>query len=250
MSNEISIIELVRNGTLSADMAATLWCAVEERRSLLVVAIPRFAGKSTVMRALLSLLPPDAPVHHLTGDEAQMTELKRAATGGYLVVGEFSQAPVPGYIWGEPVRRVFDTMSAGYSLATALHAPGVDEAIAAVCQGNAVSDEAASRLNLVLYIERFGEEPDDFWRRVAHVYELDRVVDGQPQGRALYRWVQATDSFEPVEPSRLIQADGDLVRRRAGALSELAGQGKTSTEDVTRLVAEDGGSKPSAEPPR
>jgi len=237
MSNDITLIELVRNGTLSAEMAAMLWCAVEERRSLLVVAIPRFAGKSTVMRALLSLLPPDVPVHHLTGDEAQMAELKQAATGGYLVVGEFSQAPVPGYIWGEPVRRVFDTMSAGYSLATALHAPGVNEAIAAVCQGNGVSDEAASRLDLVLYIERFGEEPDDFWRRIAHVYELDRVVNGRPEGRTLYRWQEASDTFEAVEPPQRIEANGDLIARRAAALSELASAGKTAVEDVEQLIA-------------
>ena len=240
MSSEITIIELVRNGTLSADMAATLWGAVEEQRSFLVVAIPRFAGKSTVMRAMLSLLPPEVPVHQLNGEEAQMAELKEAAAGGYLVVGELSQAPVPGYIWGEPVRRLFDTVSAGYALATALHAPGVGEAIAAVCQGNGVSDEAASRIDLILYIERFGEEPEGFWRRLAELYELDRVVDGQPEGRTLYRWVEATDRFEQVEPPQLVKTDGDLFRRRAAALSELAEQGKTAPEDVAALVADHG----------
>ena len=240
MAGEITIIELVRNGTLSAGMAATLWGAVEERRSFLVVAIPRFAGKSTVTRALLALLPAGVPVHQLSGEEAQMADLKQGALGGYLVVGEFSQAPVPGYIWGEPVRRVFDTMSAGYSLATALHAPGVPEAIAAVCEGNGVSDEAASRFDLVLYIQRFGDSEDDFWRRLAEVYELDRVVDGKPQGRTLYRWAESSDRFEAVESPQRISTDAELVRRRAAALSELAGQGKTSVEDVARLVAEHG----------
>ncbi len=238
MANDVTILELVRNGTLSAEIAATLWAAVEERRSILVVAIPRFAGKSTVMRALLSLLPADVPVHQLSGDEAQMAELKQAATGGYLVVGEFSQAPVPGYIWGEPVRRVFDTMSAGYSLATALHAPGVHDAIAAVCEGNGVSDEAASRFDLVVYIERFGEDEATFWRRLAEVYELDRVVGGEPEGRTLYRWQQADDRFEAVEQPHDIAQDRALIERRAGALRELSGQGKTSAADVARLIAE------------
>mgnify|MGYP004233726185 CR=1 FL=1 len=56
-----------------------------------------------------------------------MDKLKNAATGGYLVVGEFSKAPVPHYIWGAHVRLVFDTLSVGYSLATALHASGLEE---------------------------------------------------------------------------------------------------------------------------
>ena len=240
MADEITIIELVRNGTLSASMAATLWGAIEEQRSLLVVAIPRFAGKSTVTRALLALLPAGVPVHQLSGEESQMAELKEAALGGYLVVGEFSQAPVPSYIWGEPVRRVFDTMSAGYSLATALHAPGVPEAIAAVCEGNGVSDEAASRFDLVLYIQRFGDSEDDFWRRIAEVYELDRVVDGKPQGRTLYRWLESSDRFEEVDPPQRISTDRELASSRAAAISELAGQGKTSSDDVARLVADHG----------
>ena len=240
MPDEVTIIELVRNDTLSAEIAATLWAAVEERRSILVVAIPRFAGKSTLGRALLALLPDDVPVHQLSGEEAQMTELKKAAAGGYLVVGEFSQAPVPGYIWGEPVRRVFDTMSAGYSLTAALHAASVRGAIAAVCEGSRVSDADASRFDLVLYVERFGEDEDTFWRRLKEVYELERVVDGSPEGRTLYRWIETDDRFEVGEEPRRIASDKALVQRRAAALQELANQGKTSGADVARLVAEHG----------
>lgn len=240
MANEVTIIELVRNGTLSAEIAATLWSAVEERRSILVVAIPRFAGKSTLGRALLALRPSDLPVHHLNGDEAQMADLKEAASGGYLVVGEFSQAPVPGYIWGEPVRRVFDTMEAGYSLLTALHAPGVAEAMAAVCEGNGVSDEAASLLDLVLYIERFGEDEATFWRRLKEVYELDRVAGGSPEGRTLFRWTEEDDRFDAIEAPKSIAKDKALIQQRAAALQGLADQGRTSALEVASLVAEHG----------
>ena len=93
--------------------------------SLVVVAIPRFAGKTTTTNAVLSLLSPEVPVHHLSGEEAEMDDLKNAATGGYLVVGEFSQAAPAHYIiWGIPVQRVFDTLTAGYFLATVLPRPG------------------------------------------------------------------------------------------------------------------------------
>src|SRR3990170_1382751 len=98
----ITIVELIRNGTLSAQVAATLWAAVDERRSFLTVAIPRFAGKSTLSNAVLALRPPDVPLHQVDGSPGEMQRLKREQLGGYLVVAEFSEAPVPHYIWGEP----------------------------------------------------------------------------------------------------------------------------------------------------
>lgn len=44
--------DLVRNGTMSAEIAATLAGAVEEGRSFFVLAVPRLAGKSTVTEAV------------------------------------------------------------------------------------------------------------------------------------------------------------------------------------------------------
>ena len=165
MADSVTIVDLIRNGTMSSQMAAVLWAAVDARLSMVVVAIPRLAGKTTTGNAILSLLPPDVPVHRLSGDPAEMGTLKEAATGGYLVVAEFSQGPVPGYIWGAPVQHVFDTMTAGYSLVTSMHAPSLEETFEQICTGNGVTDEEASRIDLMLYIVRFGEDEDDFWRR-------------------------------------------------------------------------------------
>lgn len=53
-----TMVDLIHNGTMSVEMAATLWAAMDARRSLLVVAVPRLAGKSTVENAALALLPP------------------------------------------------------------------------------------------------------------------------------------------------------------------------------------------------
>src|SRR5918996_6613529 len=124
---EITIAELVRNGTLNAEMAAVLWAGVDERVSFLTVAMPRFAGKTTTSNAILSLRPDDMHLHHVAGEPQRMEHLKRERLGGYLVVAEFAYAPVPGYIWGAPVRRVFETVhEGGYSLQTALHAGSVE----------------------------------------------------------------------------------------------------------------------------
>ena len=232
---EITIAELVRNGTMSAEMAGTLWAAVDERRSFLTVAIPRFAGKSTTSEAILSLRAADIALHRVDGSEEQLERLKRERLGGYLVVGEFSQAPVPGYIWGEPVQRVFETLAAGYSLQAALHAAGVEEAIRVVTEGNGVSDELASAFDLVLYIERFGEDDTRYWRRLAHLYELDRVENGAPRGRTLFRWLEDGDRFEAVETPRSFSSE--QIGERAAVIAELAASGRTSEADVAKAVA-------------
>ncbi|MSQ40698.1 MAG: hypothetical protein EXR55_03360 [Dehalococcoidia bacterium] len=168
-------------------MAATLWAAVDQRWSFIVTAIPRLAGKTTNMNAMLALMPQGIPVHRLSGDVEEMARLQRAATGGYLVVGEFSHAPVPTYTWGAPVRRVFEALSAGYSLATALHAPNLLDTFNVVCRENGITDAEASRIKLVLYIRRLGDSPDTYWRRLAQVYDIERVEGGQPAGRLLHR---------------------------------------------------------------
>ena len=233
---ELTIAELVRNGTLSAEMAALLWATVDEQRSFLTVAIPRFAGKSTLSNAVLALRPPEVALHHVDGTPELMARLKRERLGGYLIVAEFSQAPVPGYIWGEPVRRVFETLPAGYSIHAAMHAPGVAEAIRILTEGNGVSDEQASAFDLVLYIERFGDDEATFWRRLAEVYEVDRVQGGQPLGRTLYRWRAEGDRFEAVEPPRGFAASRSELEARAAVIAELASTGRTGEREVAEAA--------------
>ncbi|MSQ22355.1 MAG: hypothetical protein EXR53_03475 [Dehalococcoidia bacterium] len=233
-----TILELIRNGTMSAEMAATLWAAVDQRISFVTVAIPRLAGKTTTTNAMLALLPPDVPVHRLSGDEAEMVRLKKAATGGYLVVGEFAQAPVPTYIWGAPVRRVFDTLTAGYSLAVALHAPSLQETFDAICLGNGVTDEQASRIGMMLYIRRFGEDPSSFWRRLSEVHEIDHVQAGRPAGCLLYRWVERGDRFEAVNAPRKVSASPAELAARTASLKDMVAARRTTAADVARMVAE------------
>jgi type IV secretory pathway ATPase VirB11/archaellum biosynthesis ATPase len=71
LADTVTIVDLIRNRTLTAQMSATLWAAVDRGLSLVVVAIPRFAGKTTTTNAVLSLLRPDVPVHHLSGEETE-----------------------------------------------------------------------------------------------------------------------------------------------------------------------------------
>jgi len=202
----LSLADLVANGTMSAAMAATLQATARARQSFLVVAIPRLAGKSTVMAAMLAHAPPGAPRRTVGDDGVDIDALAVASRGGYLVIPEISEYPVtPGYIWGAPVRRAFGHAGEEVALATALHAPGADEAIEVVCRGNRVPDEQAARIALVVYIRSLGRD----WqrptgRRIATVHEIVSVREGRPDTRLLHRWDERADRFEAVaEPRRV-----------------------------------------------
>ena len=129
-------------------------------------------------------------------------------------------------------------MTAGYSLAVALHAPSLQETFDAICVGNGVTDEQASRIGMMLYIRRFGDDPATFWRRLSEVHEIDQVQAGQPSGRLLHRWVESEDRFEVVNPPQKVSAGPTELGARAARLREMVDAGRTTAADVASMVAE------------
>ena len=59
--NSRSIVELIRAGTLDAELAAQLWLLVEARVPIVVAAEAQGVGKSTLLHALLDFLPAGRP---------------------------------------------------------------------------------------------------------------------------------------------------------------------------------------------
>lgn len=204
----LTLADLVANGTMSSEIAATLRASANGRYSFIVCAIPRLAGKSTVMAAMLAERPKGTPLKTVGDDGIDVDALAAASKGGYLVVPEISEYPVTaGYIWGAPVRRVFARIGDDVALAAALHAPGADEAIEIVCRGNGVPDEQGARIALVVYIRSLGRD----WRRptgrrIATVHEIAAVRDGRPETRLLHRWDERADRFETLAQPRRIAA--------------------------------------------
>jgi hypothetical protein len=236
-SYKISIAELVQNGTMDANIAGTLWAAVDEQLSFLTVAVPQNAGKTTVASAVLALRPPSVDLHFIYAERTELEALAQAKHGGYLVVGEFSRYQMPSYIWGDSVRQVFSTLRHGYSLQTSLHAPGVEPAIRVITSENRVSDAEASALKLVVYIGVHRARAGGVIRRVEEVYELDRVEAGLPVGRTLFRWQAHDDTFEKVSEPELFGQDRELLNRRRQVIGNLVAKGSVSTSHVAEAVS-------------
>ncbi|GAB4336516.1 MAG: hypothetical protein Kow0010_24410 [Dehalococcoidia bacterium] len=222
-----TLFDLVANRTMSPGMAATLATAAAERRSFVGVAIPRLAGKTTVMEATLAFRPDGMPVHRLSAEAGPGLGIPADPRGepGYLLMGEISEADwIPGYLWGEPVRRVFAAVHGqGFALATALHAGGIGETFEIICGANFVPDEHASCIDLVYYIRSLGPDWRAPTRRVlAELHEVEAVSGGRPVARLVHRWDEASDTFEDVDSRRLIDPSGETWQRHFAAFSARA----------------------------
>ena len=207
---------------MSPEMAAMLAAAARERRSLLVFAVPRLAGKTTTMLAALDHVPEGTAVHELSTESGPDLGIPDPPDGGYLLMHEIAQAPMPHYLWGEPVRRVFGALRAGgFSLATVLHAGGLGEAFSIIIEQNEVPAADAALLDYAVHIRSLGPDWREPTRRVvAGLYEVTGAGGGGVAASLLHRWDEGGDRFEVVgEPS--------LLEDRAGLLARL-------TEDFRR----------------
>jgi hypothetical protein len=192
----IRLADQVANGTMTEDIAALLRETARAHKSFLVMAVPRLAGKTTTMRAMLA--EQSAPVLTLGYDGEEVDPLVERAKGGYLVVPEIARGKwSAGYVWGEPVRRAFNGITQGTALATALHAPDPDEAFAIICNGCGVPDAHAARISLVVYLRSLGEWEHPTRRVVSTVHEIRGVKNGKPDAKLLFRWNEKVDQFEP-----------------------------------------------------
>ncbi len=192
---QIRLADQVANGTMSQEIADLLRETAQAHKSFLVMAVPRLAGKTTTMRAMLAEQSKLALALGYDGDDVD--PLVERAKGGYLIVPEISRgAWSAGYVWAEPVRRAFNGITQGTALATALHAPDPDEAFSIICQGCGVPDAHAAGISLVVYLRSLGEWENPTRRVVSTVHEIQGVKNGKPDAKLLFRWNEAKDRFE------------------------------------------------------
>lgn len=235
MPGTLTILDLIQNGTMSAEMAATMWAAMDDRSSFIVAAGPRQAGKSTNTNAILGMLPGDVALHDLSGEAAQFDSLKESPDGGYIVVAEFSNH-MPTYLRGEQVMQVFKTAEKGYSIAGTLHADTPEDLFFELRSHGPLTDDDLFRIRYLVFLAMRGPV-ETATRRVASVWEVTNVTGGTPQAQKLHQWNETDDSFDVVSSPTLLKASAEELADRAAQLRTLAVAGKTSTGDLASLLA-------------
>lgn len=218
----LSIVRLIDQGTLDAQIAAFLWIAIEQRASLIVAAEPHEAGKTTMLTALLDFLSPEIETIYLRGwyERFEFLEDDRDPAATYLLSNEIS-SHLPIYMWGHGVRRMFEAADAGYGFGATVHAPDADSVLRLLSNYPLeVPDALLTNVDLVVslaYRQRAGQD----LRRLMRL-EMIENQSGRPVPRTLAsRDVIGTELR--VSPGLLINA---LVRHfgleREYATNELA----------------------------
>ena len=264
-----SIVELVRDGTLDAELAATLWLLVEARVPLVVAAEATGTGKSTLLNALLDFLPPGTQAVELAGAAETFDWLPQAPELGWrrarptgvrrakppirpdttvLLIPELSDH-LPSYTWGAEARIAIRAASIGYGLAATIQADSLDEVLEVLRRPPVqLVDDELSRLGVVLVLRAVAGGR----RRIVAAHYIRPVVRDlhghvQRLGPAvLATWDPGRDGFEhfawgiiPELATRVGRRAGDYeleVERRRDYLADLAAAGVIDIGDVRHAI--------------
>lgn len=174
----LSLVDLIKAGTMDLPLAAYLAAAMRSGASLLVGARPGAAGKTTVMCALLNFLPDRTAIRPVDSRAvlAQAQQDSEPAQVCYLA-HEISPASYYAYIWGDEARAFFTLTEQGHSIACNLHADTLEETRSQLCQENGVFRSHLDAVNLKVYLE---VQPTGGWnmrRWVGAVYESDSTQE-------------------------------------------------------------------------
>jgi len=181
----LSVIDLIEAGTLDRALCAWVLDRVLAGSSWLVGARPGGAGKTTVMNALLAMVPEGTLAHLMTPTSGW----ERARPGECVVAYEVSSHGLESYVWGEDVQRMTRLAHSGCRIVSNLHADTLDEARAQVADQCGAGEQGLRAFAMFIPI-RVTDGPRGKSRVVERVEFVEgdawRVLDAdlKCQGRA------------------------------------------------------------------
>jgi hypothetical protein len=267
-----SIVELIADGVLDAELAALAWLLIEARLPVVVGALARGVGKTTLLEALLDFLPPSVRRIDLVGAAEDFAWLPGAAslgwpsasatvadtppitpTSAYLVAAELSEH-LPVYTWGAAARTLVRAASIGYGIAATIHADRLEDVHDELrARPVGLTDDELSYLGLILIVRAWREPDGTVVRRVVAAHYA-RPVGRDEQGHiqrlppaVIAARDEGSDTLEhfawgvmPELAIRLGRKAGDLEREQAErgeALDDLVKRGSLEVPTLRAMVA-------------
>jgi hypothetical protein len=250
VNENLSILDVVNSGVIDFKLAGLLWLLMEHRASVLVAAGPIWAGKTTILHALLDFLPPGIQRIHLHGyaEDFKFSNNYRPENT-YLVSEEISNHQYE-YLWGYQVVKAFELLAKGYALGSTIHARNVRE-VAYVLHGILnVPLPLIARLGAVvtLQVTRGRSHYDEPVRRVDTV-SIVNITDKGLIAQILAARESTDDEFiYPAEKSLYdalfnkfaIKYDQVFpeITLRERFLSQLRNKGIASREEVKKAISD------------
>jgi type IV secretory pathway ATPase VirB11/archaellum biosynthesis ATPase len=177
---EMSLTQLVGNGTLTQAAADVLSWGIQNGLSLFVAAGAPGAGKSTLASALLEFLPADARLY-VTAGPWDALDLPPGNGPVYLLINELSWH-MPLYLHGPAAQRAFALLQQGsVRMIGTVHARSVAEAVTAICDEAEVTPAALCVGMLIVVVEAGWTAERTIARRVVQLGFLTPVAGTAPQ---------------------------------------------------------------------
>jgi len=148
----LSIFDLIEAGTLDLDLAAYLMARLSRGASFMVGARPGGAGKTTVMCAMLNLVPVDVDLVAATTAAVGAASRDDSSARRCFVCHEIGSGPYFAYLWADDLRAYCALSERGHLLATNLHADDIDETRRQVCGENGVPAAHFNAFELLVFL--------------------------------------------------------------------------------------------------
>ena len=245
----LSMLELVKSGSLDLRLASLLWVLMEKRVSIMVVAGPSWAGKTTVLNALLDFLPPETRQVKLQGNFGAIEQLQKDGPSGIYMVADEISNHLFGYVWGEVARRVFDMLPRGYPLGGAMHARNAREALEVLHYYLDIPLSVLAHIRVIIVLRAmpgrsYTEEPIRYMEAVSLVRPLNdgislQVIAARGPDSDHAEFTGEKELKEAL--SRVIGKCESVIEemsRRERFLGRMMEECKLSREEVREAVAE------------
>ncbi|MDY6776895.1 MAG: type II/IV secretion system ATPase subunit [Candidatus Nanohaloarchaea archaeon] len=264
-------IDILDFGTVSPEMLAYLWVAIENGRSVLVAG-PTASGKTTLLNALSLFIPPDLKIISIE-DTPELRlphpnwvpEVARSGFGfGEQQTGEVTlddlleeslrQRPdyiIVGEVRGEEAYILFQQIATGHPGMSTVHASSLSKVMDRLTTKPInLPPSLVENLDIVVFIKRIRRR-GTYVRRVDAVYELEAYdeEEDRPVVNKIFDWNASTDQFENPSDSSVIaeiaedrgieprQLQSEIVKRE-NIIEWMDREGITHYRDVGDIVGD------------
>jgi flagellar protein FlaI len=247
----ITLVDMVKMGTISADAVAYLWLMLDYGRNIVIVG-PTGAGKTTLLNALLYLIRPDAKiftiedtreiniVHEhwqaLVTRPSRVEAVRDVSAFDLLAVAMRSRPDyvVVGEVRGEEAYVLFQAFGSGHSGATTIHAETIEEAVRRLmARPMNVPPMQVSLAHVFVRVLRV-KVGNSIVRRVVEIAENMGVARGnRPRLHYIFRWNPEKDVLEHVEEGRHLET---IARTRFVPLDFLKAEYRRRRELIAAMV--------------
>ncbi len=157
----LSIIDLLNDNTLDANIAAYLLKKMQENISFLTCALQSGTGKTTLMASMLNLIKPGIKIKSIE----EIPENIRDNT--LYLVHEIGSGPYYSYLWGEQAEQFFRLTNKA-SIATGLHANSMERLKQILFQQLNVHKKIFKNIKLILFMNIINGK-----RRITEIFEIN-----------------------------------------------------------------------------